>query len=82
MVDPNPVWHEVRPGGKWDPDASKAAAKLSAYFELEEARAARRLLSRVVMIGMVLAVLLEATTRIVSANVFLRAFLRARQGIR
>ena len=70
MRDRSPIRQELRPGSSWDPDASHAAAKLSAYFQLEEARASRRMLCRIVVVAAVMAALLEATTRIVSGGVF------------
>jgi len=43
--------YELRAGGGDDPDASRAATVLAAYFDAEQARAWRRLVWRAVAIG-------------------------------
>ena len=73
MNDNGVVWQEVRPGSAWDPDASRAAAELSAYFQLEWARASRRRLVRVTLVAIVLAMIVEAATRLIAAGPFLAA---------
>jgi hypothetical protein len=56
---------ELLAGGAHDPDASRAAAVLAAYFEAEEARALHRTLwKRLTMVGITL-LLLAITTSIV-----------------
>jgi hypothetical protein len=42
---------ELRAGGADDPDASRAATVLAAYFDAEQARAWRRLVWRAVAVG-------------------------------
>ena len=42
---------ELRAGGVDDPDASRAATVLAAYFDAEQARAWRRLVWRAVAVG-------------------------------
>jgi fatty acid desaturase len=63
MGDRGSVWQEARPGSSWDPDASRAAARLSAYFELEAARASRRRLCRIAVVIACAAALLHTITR-------------------
>jgi hypothetical protein len=56
---------ELRAGGAHDPDASRAAAVLAAYFEAEEARALHRTLwKRLAMVGLMI-LMLAITTSIV-----------------
>jgi hypothetical protein len=40
------MWVDLRPGTAWDTDASRSAAVLAAYFQLEETRDARRRVCR------------------------------------
>jgi hypothetical protein len=53
---------ELRAGDTDDPDASRAAAVLAAYFEAEEARNSRRLLWRLLAIVGLIVWVLEAST--------------------
>lgn len=53
-------WMEVRPGGPGDPDATRAAGQLTAYFALDRARDSRRLLCRLAAFAAVAASVLAA----------------------
>jgi hypothetical protein len=55
-------WCGVRAGGLDDPDASRAAALIGAYFDAEQARACRRRVWRLVALGALIAWTLIVTT--------------------
>lgn len=57
-------------GGGDDPDGSRTAAILAAYFDAEHARAFRRLLWRRLGAITLIAMVFEAATRVVSASMF------------
>jgi hypothetical protein len=59
-------WVEVRAGGPADPDATRAAAIVAAYFDAEGASGFRRLVCRAAGLGGAAAVMLQIGTSILT----------------
>jgi hypothetical protein len=57
---------ELRAGGVDDPDASRAATVLAAYFDAEQARAWRRVVWRAVAVGGLAGWILSVTTSVLT----------------
>ena len=63
------LWRDLRPGAAWDADASPSATVLAGYFQLEEARGARRRVCRIA-IAVALGFAVAAFSRLVDATSF------------
>jgi hypothetical protein len=64
------MWMDLRPGAAWDPDASRSAAVLAAYFRFEEARGARRRVCRTAAVIALLTFAAQALFPLVDATSF------------
>ena len=56
MTPGTTMWVDLRPGAAWDTEASRSAAVLCAYFQVEDARDARRRVCRTAIVIALLAV--------------------------
>ena len=70
MTSAAKAWADLRPGAVWDADASRSAAVLAAYFQLEEARTARRRVCRAAIAVALLACAVTVFSRLVDATSF------------
>ena len=70
MTPGTKMWVDLRPGGAWDADASRSAAVLAAYFQLEDARNTRHRVCLVVIAIALLACGVTVFSRLVDPTGF------------